>query len=485
MKRTKIVCTIGPASDTKVVLKQMIKSGMDVARLNFSHNTHASHLRTIKAIRSAGHECGRSVAILQDLQGPRIRLGDLPSEGIILKNGMRVILTTESKPALKKIPVTYAAMHKEIKAGERVLIADGLIEFKILSVKGRDIHCEVKNGGKIFSHKGINLPDTNVKASSLSAKDKADLLFGIQNNVDFIALSFVRSSGDVVELKELIKKYEFKTCPELVEGLKKKKIYPIKIIVKIERHEAIENLADIIAVSDGVMVARGDLGIEMPTEDVPLLQKMIIDKCLQAAKPVIVATQMLDSMIDNPRPTRAEASDVANAVIDHTDAVMLSGETATGKFPVETVSIMAKIIEKTEESAYDNLVIKEKAEQMAPPNEAVGKLVRVLSDEIDAKLVLAASLSGYTARLISRYRPELPIFVAGNDSRVERQLNLTWGARPFTLHHLKTREEILACAIHYLKKRRLIKKRDKIIVVIGKPGSSALTGVNLVEVVEI
>lgn len=461
MKRTKIVCTIGPASDQKPVLKKMIKNGMNVARLNFSHNIHAYHLRTMKTVRTAAHECGEPVAILQDLQGPRIRLGELPADGIMLKNGTKVVLTADAKTGTKKIPVTYAPMAREVKPGERILIADGLIELKVLAVSGCDICCLVVNGGKISSHKGINLPDSKVRASSLSEKDREDLLFGVKNDVDFVTLSFVRSAADVFELKDLIKKFEIK--------LKKKKSYPIKIIVKIERREAIENLNGIISAADGVMVARGDLGIEMPAEDVPLLQKMIIDKCLQAAKPVIVATQMLESMINSPRPTRAEASDVANAVIDHTDAVMLSGETAIGKFPVETVLTMAKIIEKTEDSVYDNLVVQEKAGQMAAVNEAMAKLVKLLSEEINAKLVLVASLSGATARLVCRYRPELPIFVACADARVMRQLNLSWGVEPLILPKCETVEEILGRGIQFLKKKRLVKRGDKIIAAIASP----------------
>jgi pyruvate kinase len=461
MKRTKIICTIGPASDQKPVLKKMIKNGMNVARLNFSHNTHAYHLRTIKAVRSAAHECGEPVAILQDLQGPRIRLGELPAEGIVLKNGMKIILTAEARSGSKKIPVTYAAMPREVKPGERILIADGLIELKVVSVSGRDIRCLVVNAGKISSHKGINLPDSKVRASSLSEKDRGDLLFGVKNDVDFVALSFVRSAADVFELREIIKKFEIK--------LKKKKLYPVKIIVKIERREAIENLDEILAAADGVMVARGDLGIEMPAEDVPLLQKMIIDKCLPAAKPVIVATQMLESMISSPRPTRAEASDVANAVIDHTDAVMLSGETAVGKFPAETVLTMAKIIEKIEASAYDNLTVREKAGQVTAQNEAMAKLVKLLSEEIDAKLAVIASLSGATARLVCRFRPELPIFVACTDARVRRQLNLSWGVKPLVLPKCETIEEILGRGIQLLKKKRLVRKGDKIIAAIASP----------------
>jgi len=338
MKRTKIVCTIGPASDRKAILKRMINSGMNVARLNFSHNVLSYHAKLIKTLRALAKETKNPIAIIQDLQGPRIRLGDLPAKGLVVKKGQEVVLTT-SKSHQNKIPVTYEKMHLDIEPKDRILIADGLMELVAEKIAGRDILCRVVIGGTLFSHKGINLPDTNVSVPSLTDKDKTDLLFGVKQNVDFVAMSFVRTAKDVYDLKYLIQKYAKKL---------KLKTAPIRVVVKIERKEAIENIDEIIEATDAVMVARGDLGIELPAEDVPLMQKMIIDKCLQAAKPVIVATQMLDSMIHSPRPTRAEVSDVANAVIDHTDAVMLSGETASGDFPVETVDTMRKIIEKAE-----------------------------------------------------------------------------------------------------------------------------------------
>lgn len=473
MKRTKIVCTIGPASEKGSVLKKMIQHGMNVARLNFSHNVQSYHLKAIKTIRSAAATLKKSVAILQDLQGPRIRLGDLPENGIQLKIGRRVILTAGKSVGAGKIPVTYDKMHEDVEPGQRILIADGLIVLTVESVKGRDIHCRVKNGGLVISHKGINLPDSAVSVPSLSEKDKADLLFGVKNRVDFIALSFVRSAREVYDLKALIKKYEQK--------LKIKGMRPIQVIVKIERKEAIDNIDEIIEATDAVMVARGDLGIELPAEDVPLMQKMIIDKCLSSAKPVIVATQMLESMMNNPRPTRAEVSDVANAVIDHTDAVMLSGETAAGKYPAETVDCMRKIIERTEKSAYDDLVLREKVNQIVPANEAVSSVAKMLVDHVKAKLILATSLSGYSGRVVSRYRPELPILVACGDDRVQRQLNLSWGITAFVLPRCDSMEELIDRSVGYLKKNKFLIKEDKIIIIAGEPvGRSG--NVNLVEI---
>jgi len=476
MKRTKIVCTIGPASKEEKIIQKMIRAGMNIARLNFSHGTKKEHALLIKRIRKAAEKLNEPVAILADLQGPRIRVGELPPQGKKLLLGEQVILTTNLKKINDKIPVTYSKLHEDIKIGNRILLADGLIELKVREVKGQDIICEVKNGGVLTSHKGINLPGIKVSLGAITDKDKEDLKFGIKEGVDFIALSFVTQAKEVYDLRYLIKQYE----EEL--GIKNKA--PIKIIVKIERGQAIENFEEILEATDGVMVARGDLGIEMPPEDVPLIQKEIIDKCLEKAKPVIVATQMLESMIQNPRPTRAEVSDVANAVIDHTDAVMLSGETANGKYPVQVVEIMTKIIETTEKSTYDDLTIKEQMKKIKPVEEAVGNMANILARTIDVKAVLVASLGGRTARLVSRYRPELPIFVATDNERVQRQLNLSWGVIPFVLPSCRSLEELVDHSIGYLKKEKLVWKKDKIIIVAGEPvGRSGV--VNLVEIKEI
>ena len=355
--------------------------------------------------------------------------------------------------------MTYKKMHEDVKAGERILISDGLIELKVKSVQKKDIICVVINGGKIFSHKGINLPDTNVRIEALSEKDKEDLLFGVKNKVDFVALSFVRTAKDIYNLRKLIEKYE--------RQLKIKATSPIRIIAKIERREAIENIDEILASADGLMVARGDLGIEMPAEEIPLLQKMLIDKCLHAAKPVIVATQMLESMINNPRPTRAEVSDVANAVIDHTDAIMLSGETANGKFPVEAVEYMTKIAINTEKSTYDDFVLQEKVNQITPANDAVAGVAKVLTEQANVKLILVASLSGHSGRVVSRYRPEKPIYVACDEHRVERQLNLNWGLKPFVLPACQTINSFIDQATNYLKRKKVVKKNDRITIVSG------------------
>lgn len=456
MHRTKIICTLGPASDSAATVKKLIESGMNIARLNLSHNTLEYHGRLIKTVRAAAKAIGEPVAILLDLQGPRIRIGDLGDKIVNLKNGQNIILAEEadcSKEKNKKIiPVAFANFSEAVKPDQRVLIADGLIELKVKSVENKKIHCETVNGGLVSSHKGINLPDTSVKIPSLTDKDKKDLAFGLKNDVDYIGLSFVSDANDVDELRSLINRSD-------------KNPVPAKIIVKIERKAAIDHIDEIIQAADGVMVARGDLGIELPAEDVPLMQKMIIDKCLHSAKPVIVATQMLDSMINNPRPTRAEVSDVANAVIDHADAVMLSGETANGKYPAEATEMMKKIIVETENSVYDNLVLNDKVKKIVPATEAIGIVAKTLSENSKAKLILVDSKSGQTAAVVSRYRPEMPILVSCDSERLEHQLNLSWGIAPLFLPQKKNDKSSLEKLIGRVKKMKFVKTGDKIIVV--------------------
>lgn len=477
-KRTKIVCTLGPASGTKEKITELVKAGMNVARLNFSHGTHEEHAQMIQLIRSIAAETGEPIAILQDLQGPKIRVGELPERGVELKVGMQVVFTTGKADIPKKLPVTYAKLHEDVKPGERLLFDDGLMSGKVVKVEGQDVTCEIIDGGILLSHKGINLPDTKVTASSLSDKDEDDVKFGVAQGVDWVALSFVREAKAIYDLRFLMKQYE----AEL--GIKTSVAHPIRIIAKIEKGEAVKHIDEIIEAADGIMVARGDLGIEIKAEEVPLIQKRLIDKCLAAAKPVIVATQMLDSMIRNPRPTRAEVSDIANAVIDHTDAVMLSGETASGKYPRESVETMAKVIREAEASIYDNLDDKPAVKLNRTTDEAVSQVAKILAKDVGAKGILVASMSGDTGRLVSRHRPELPIYVATDDDRVQRQLNLSWGVVPFILPKCRTVEELVERSVGHLLQQKRIKKGDKLIVVAGEPvGVSGR--VNLVEIREV
>ncbi len=455
-KRTKIVCTIGPATHTQEMMVKLVGAGMNVCRLNFSHGTHEDHSELIERIREVRKKTGEPLTILQDLQGPKIRVGELPKEGVVLEAGKQIIFTTGTSDIPQKLPVTYAALHKDVQAGQHILLDDGLMAVRVLEVKRQDVICEVVNGGTLTSHKGMNLPETKTSISAMSDKDREDVVFGVLQGVDWIALSFVRSADDLRELRRVI------ASAEETNGASKT---TIRIMAKIEKPEALENIDAIIAEADGIMVARGDLGIEIPAEKVPVAQKQIITKCLEAAKPVIVATQMLDSMIRNPRPTRAEISDVANAVIDHADATMLSGETASGAYPVEAVEIMAKTIKEAEASTYDDLPVRERIGK----TNVAGNVAALLAKSSGVKAIVVASLSGESARTISRYRPEMPIFAAIHDDRTLHQLNVSWGVRPFLVEKSKTVPQLLERALKALVKQRYLASGDQIIVVAGEP----------------
>ena len=478
-KRTKIVCTLGPATEKKETIVKLVEAGMNVARLNFSHGTYENHQMIIDNVRSVVKESGEPVAILQDLQGPKIRVGALPESGVILIKGSVITFDT-SKEGYEDgvVPIDYEDLHLYIHDGERILLDDGKIETRVVHLSGTHISAEVVVGGILTSHKGINVPDSHLTISALAEKDKRDVKFGVAHDVDFMALSFVTSAKDILDLRFLIKEYE--------KELGKKPENPIRIIAKIERPAAVKDIEEILDVVDCIMIARGDLGIEIPAAEVPLVQKHLIDLALAAAKPVIVATQMLDSMQHNPRPTRSEVSDVANAVIDHTDAVMLSNETASGEYPVETVKTMAEIIMETEASAYDDLHLHHLQEyKKTSVDEVMSEAARVLAEEVGAVGILAASLSGDTARLISRNKPELPIFVATSDERVQRQMNLSWGVVPFTvLPVCRSIEELVERSTVELKKASYVTKLEKIIVVAGEPVGHA-GHVNLLEVREV
>jgi pyruvate kinase len=475
-KRTKIVCTLGPASDTVDIIEQLVQSGMNIARLNFSHGTYESHTKLIKNVRDVSKKFGHPIAVLQDVQGPKIRLGRLPEEGVTLARDEAIVFDTALDIYHEDvIPVGYDKLHEIIKAQERLLLSDGKVEVTVTSIVGSKIHAVVVVGGVIFSHAGINIPDATTHIPALTKKDKEDVIFGIEHGVDMIALSFVTKPEDVLDLRYFIDNYVQEHHIEYNS--------PIGIIAKIERREAVEHIEDIIEVSDGVMVARGDLGIEIPVQKVPLVQKKIIDIALEKARPVIVATQMLDSMYSNPRPTRAEVSDVANAVIDHTDAVMLSNETAMGEYPVKTVQMMSAIIQEVEKSEYDSLHVEMK-KNSDNIDDIMSGLSRVLAEDVGAKAILAASISGDTGRMISKHRPELPVFVATSNLRVEAQLALSWGVHPFVLPECHSIEELIERSVVHLKEKNLLKKGDRIIVLAGEPVGQA-GHVNLLEVKDI
>ncbi|MEN9564277.1 MAG: hypothetical protein RIR73_2521, partial [Chloroflexota bacterium] len=453
------MCTIGPASHEQEQMEALVQAGMNVCRLNFSHGTHEDHAKLIQNIRAVREKTKEPLTILQDLQGPKIRVGELPAEGVMLEAGKEVIFTT-GVATLPKIGVTYPNLHQDVKAGERLLLDDGLLSVKVLRVDGQEVVCEVIDGGKLTSHKGLNLPETKTSISAMSDKDREDVKFGVEQRVDWIALSFVRSAEDIRELRHVI------NDPA------------IRVLAKIEKPEAVEHMDEIIAEVDGIMVARGDLGIEMPAEKVPIIQKQLVKKSLAAGKPVIVATQMLDSMIKNPRATRAEISDIANAVIDHTDATMLSGETASGAHPLQAVETMAATIREVEASGFDDLP----PEIPSGGSDAVAmtNLAAILAREHKAKAILVATLTGNAARLVSCRRPELPIFAVTADERVKHQLNLSWGVCPFVMPQASNTAELIDHALAYLLEQQLIQKGDDIIVVAGEPlGQSG--HINLVE----
>ncbi len=452
-RKTKIVCTLGPASDTEQKIRDLIDAGADVFRLNFSHGTHEEHSKHIRIIRGLEEVTGKRFAIIQDLQGPKIRVGEIDGT-MILKNGSTVVLTTDGRKGDgKKIPVTYEGMINDVRVGDRILMDDGLLELKAKSLRGKEIECEVINGGPLTSHKGINLPGVNVSIPSLTEKDIEDLKFGVENGVDFIALSFVRHASDVLDLRKLL------------AGLNGEQ----GIIAKIEKPEAVDEIDSIIEASDAIMVARGDLGVEVPIEEVPILQKSIIRKCNEYGKPVITATQMLDSMIREPRPTRAEATDVANAVFDGTDAVMLSGETSAGNFPVEAVKTMVSIVVMAE--SHLGLVERKMNYKTVRDDftDAIAEAACQLAKLVDASFIIPITNTGTTARALSKYRPQVPVFAITESVDVVRKLLLIWGVFPIEVESLSGTDAMLTQVSSILKSLSLASPGDTYVLTAGTP----------------
>lgn len=478
-KHTKIGATIGPACQEVDTLRSMVQAGMNFARLNFSHGTYDNHTLLIKNLRTVEKETGEPIAIMQDLQGPKIRLGLLPKDGLKLTAGQMVTVSTDKVEYVGgELPLDYPGLQTYLQVGEKILIDDGRVELKIIKIEGTKIFTEVMEGGLVSTHKGLNFPDSKLGIAILSDKDKEDLKFGVKSGVDVVALSFVRSAKDILDIKFLIADIQKET------GVEEKNEPPIAVIAKIELHEAVENIQEILDVSDGVMIARGDLGLEIPAAQVPLIQKRIIDLANASAKPVIVATQMLDSMREASRPTRAEVSDVANAVIDHADALLLTNETAAGAHPVLVVKTMSDIIFATEKSSYDDTNLVPTHKKGTSVGVAITELSRLLAEDLKAKFILAASMSGETGRLISHVRPNLTVMVATSTERVQRQLNLSWGVKPFVMLPCHSIEELVERAIAHLKHVRIAKPGDLMVVVAGEPVGQA-GNVNLVEVREV
>jgi pyruvate kinase len=423
--KTKIVCTFGPASNSPDIIAGLMRAGMDMARINFSHGTHTEHLRTFKNLRRMAKISGDPIGIILDLQGPKIRIGELKTDTIELKVNHRVTITTnEVKGDEATLSTTYKHLPHDVKPGHKILLDDGKIELVALSVKGKEVLFRVVTGGILSAHKGINLPGIAVSAPSLTDKDKHDLLFAFAHDVDYVALSFVRRAHDVATLRDFI----------IEHGPKSRKI---PIIAKIEKAEAITNIDDILKETDAVMVARGDLGVELPAEDVPLLQKMIVRKCNELGKPVIIATQMLESMINSPTPTRAEASDVANAVLDGADAVMLSGETSVGKYPIQTVQMMDRIIRKTQEQ--DSALTQYNPDWIPSTHEydPLSRSACILADQLHASTIVVLTHSGSTALHVAKFRPPANIIAVTDREKIMRRLNLIWGIRGLVIEDLK------------------------------------------------
>lgn len=452
-RHSKIVCTIGPATRSPRMIRKLLEAGMDVARLNFSHGTQAEHAQSFAMLRDAAIAFEKPIAILADLQGPKIRTGALAGGGTVtLRAGQKFVITTAKILGdSTRVSTVFHPLPREVKRGDRILLSDGLIELRVEGVHKQEVICQVVNGGLLGEHKGINLPGVKLHVPALTEKDRKDLRFALAHGADYIAVSFVRRPEDVLLAKALIRRAK-KDTP---------------VIAKLEKPEAIENLEAILRVSGGVMVARGDLGVEMNPERVPVVQKNIIARARECRRPVITATQMLESMTENPRPTRAEASDVANAIFDGSDAVMLSAETATGKYPVETVEMMARIIEEAEASIHE-FPRPAQQEQLKVP-ETVAELVCHASRELHMKLIAVFTHSGFTARLISRYRPLVPIVAFSPDAQTRRRMALLWGVTSRQIADINKIDGLAALAEKRLVEERFVRKGDVIGIVAGTP----------------
>jgi len=463
--RTKIVATIGPASKSPDIIRQMVNAGMNVARLNFSHGSYEDHAETVKLLRQVSEELDTPITLLQDLQGPKIRIGYLPSEEIELVDGelLTFVPVDEFDNQPHTVPIDYPYLAEEAETGAEVLLDDGLLELKIETIQGNAVQCRIIEGGILKSRKGVNLPSLTLRLPSLTEKDEQDLDFGISQGIDWVSLSFVRRAEDVQALKAL-----------LVE----KGAAEIPVIAKIEKPQAIANLESIINECDGLMVARGDLGVEMNPERVPILQKQIIRMCNQKCIPVITATQMLDSMIHNARPTRAEASDVANAIIDGTDAVMLSGESAVGKFPIKAVQMLSKIASDVE----PEIEFKNYPPVLSDETHALTEALNTIDKILNLKCIVSYTSTGYTAILAAAERPKVPVVALTPDRNVYHRLNLVWGVKPVLLeHHVNSFEGLIDLAQDKLLQRKLAQIGDKILIVGGIPANTA-RGTNFLKI---
>ncbi len=471
MRKTKIVCTLGPATNDKETVKKVVEAGMNVARFNFSHGDHEEHKQRFDLVREVEEETGVPIGIMLDTKGPEIRTGEMEGDKIELKEGSELIISEEDVLGTPvKISVSYKELADDMNVGDKILIDDGLIELEVTDIDGKDIVTKVLNGGELGTRKGVNLPGVNVNLPALTDKDISDIKFGVEEGIHFIAASFVRKANDVIEIRKLLEESSNED---------------IFIIAKIENQEGVENLDSILEVADGIMVARGDLGVEIPAEKVPIVQKMMIRKCNKASKPVITATQMLDSMIRNPRPTRAEASDVANAIYDGTDATMLSGESAAGKYPVQSVHTMAQIAREVEESeSYKNKFADNYQFAASTVTAAISLATCETAEELDAEAIITSTGSGLTARTVSKFRPQNPIIAVTPNDRVLHQLVLSWGIYPLISSRSNTTDEMMENSIDAALDHGYIEEGDLVTITAGTPvGISGTTNLIKVDVV--
>lgn len=467
-RKTKIVCTLGPATDSEEILKSLMMEGMNVARFNFSHGTHEEQKARLDMLERLRNELDMPVAALMDTKGPEIRLGNLKDGKAYLEQGQLLTLTTEDILGdNERVSVTYKDLIRDVNVGTRILIDDGLIEMEVTELTETDIICRVKNDGQISNHKGVNVPNTELSMPYISEADRSDILFGIEQGFDFIAASFVRTAEDVLEIRKIFEEYD---CRDM------------NIIAKIENKQGVDNIDEIIRVSDGIMVARGDMGVEIPLEEVPVIQKMIIEKVYNAGKVVITATQMLDSMMKNPRPTRAEATDVANAIYDGTSAIMLSGETAAGMYPVEALKTMVKIALRTEEDINYAARMRKRDIMINPDiTNAISHATCTTATDLNAAAIITVTNSGGTARMVSKYRPGCPIISCSMYKNVCRQLNLSWGVTPILVDFRDNAEDLFEHAVEQAEKHGLVSQGEIVVITAGIPlGVSGTT--NMIKV---
>lgn len=471
LRKTKIVCTMGPATDQEEVLLALIESGMNVARFNFSHGSHEEHRRRMDMLKKLRKQCDKPVAILLDTKGPEIRTGVFEEGKAVLEPGKTFTLTCRDVMGnAEQASVTYPKLYEDEKPGSRILIDDGLVELVVREVRGEDIICEVVNGGVVSDHKGINVPNVHINLPYMSERDKEDILFGIEQGVDFVAASFTRTAEDVMQIRTLLDENGGED---------------INIIAKIENAEGVEKIDEIIAAADGIMIARGDMGVEVPDEEVPVIQKMIIKKVYEAGKQVITATQMLDSMMKHPRPTRAETADVANAIYDGTSAIMLSGETAAGKYPVESLQTMVRIAERIEQDVdYRKRFFIHDRKANPDITDAICHATCTTAHDLNARAIITVTKSGRSARMISRYRPGCDIIGCAITEKVSRQLNMSWGVTPVLLQEKEEVFELFDYATEACLEKGLVEKGDVTVFTSGVPiGISGTTNMIKVQVV--